>query len=629
MAVISPFAYGHPANTNSPLDTIPRASSSYGQSNKPPTFSFRQPEYVIRLPQQSLLVEWDAADSEDDLSRTPVRIVPRLMTNGIDVTEMNLFESKGKTFLLHHLEDGIYTLTAYAVDSRDSRSAPQTTQIIVWKEDAESPQVFVSGPRLVYEGQIVPVYQARTFQFKGNLNYSWISLDGKLNLDNYGSSSQLPLGRLQKGTYYLKAVVTDSKGSRVETPFMVQVDGRLSSNQRPTIAKLKDRYTVILPTSTFSLNVPATDPDGSMLSYRWEMTSGQRVIDIEGLETPQLSLSSLKEGNYSFRLSVTDDSGAISFTRFDLEVQAAPIVSRTDVNASRALTEKGKEPESKVESENRAASEAKVGPGAAVATELPRSRSKEKPNDKVAIRGNSYEKEQQYSVKETQVNEEKTSKANTGSIAEKPRDEKTVPAVEPPNAEGSTRNGKLTQQQRDDTQITEFTAGPGNAFLNLLVPGLGHYRVSGPMGGSMRKKSSFLITTAFFATAGVSAYYRMQAIDQYNAYKNFANTYEYQNGAGGSIIGIRAAKPSVADSLLNIANATQSTFKNVAYAAIGILSVDFIYTLVKGISNSNSYRKMRNGSVGLRYDPVSKTLLPTLRISIGNSRQDNPFTKVR
>lgn len=628
MAVISPFAYGHPANTNSSLDTIPRASSSYGQSNKPPTFSFRQPEYVIRLPQQSLLVEWDAADIEDDLSRTPVRIVPRLMTNGIDVTEMNLSEPKGKTFLLHHLEDGIYTLTAYAVDSRDSRSAPQTTQIIVWKEDADSPQVFVSGPRLVYEGQIVPVYQARTFQFKGNLNYSWISLDGKLNLDNYGSSSQLPLGRLQIGTYYLKAVVTDSKGSRVETPFMVQVDGRLSSNQRPTIAMLKDRYTVILPTSTFSLNVPATDPEGSMLSYRWEMTSGQRGIDIEGLETPQLSLSSLKEGNYSFRLSVTDDSGAISMTRFDLEVQPAPMVNRAEINPSLAKTDKSKEPVSKVESEGTSDKEGMVNQGAAVVTQQPGSRAKGKTKEKAVSPGNASE-EEQHTAKQNNVNQDTNASANSVIISEKPREEKVVPAVESPNAEGAGRNGRLTQQQRDYAQIIEFTGGPGNAFLNLLVPGLGHYRVSGPMGGSMRKKSSFLITTAFFATAGVSAYYRMQAVDQYNAYKNFASAYEYQNGAGGSIIGIRAAKPSVADSLLNIANATQSTFKNVAYAAIGILSVDFIYTLVKGISNSNSYRKMRNGSVGLRYDPVSKTLLPTLRISIGNSRQDNPFTKVR
>ena len=152
----------------------------------------------------------------------------------------------------------------------------------------------------------------------------------------------------------------------------------------------------------------------------------------------------------------------------------------------------------------------------------------------------------------------------------------------------------------------KLKGGAPNALLNLLLPGLGHFFVSGDHHGKNKKAGSLLITLGYLASAGLGVSYKLKSNTAYNSYLDLANNKEYQRDASGNVIGLRSPSNVNAVGLFNDAVHNNNNFKILLMVSGGILATDFIYTLIKGSKNKRNYNKEYNTKVSFDYNPISK-----------------------
>jgi hypothetical protein len=93
-------------------------------------------------------------------------------------------------------------------------------------------------------------------------------------------------------------------------------------NQLPVVNAGADQ-TITLPVNNVTLNGSATDKDGTITSYTWSKLSGPSAYTIVTPNASSTSITGLAEGVYIFRLSVTDNQGAISSDDIQITVKAA------------------------------------------------------------------------------------------------------------------------------------------------------------------------------------------------------------------------------------------------------------------------------------------------------------------
>ncbi|MBC6607573.1 PQQ-dependent sugar dehydrogenase [Hymenobacter sp. BT188] len=102
----------------------------------------------------------------------------------------------------------------------------------------------------------------------------------------------------------------------------IEVLSASSTNQPPT-ANAGDDKTITLPTNSVTLNGQGSDTDGTISSYSWTKTNGPSAT-LSGATTPNLAVSGMAAGSYTFRLTVTDNGGATAFDDVNVTVNSAP-----------------------------------------------------------------------------------------------------------------------------------------------------------------------------------------------------------------------------------------------------------------------------------------------------------------
>jgi hypothetical protein len=90
---------------------------------------------------------------------------------------------------------------------------------------------------------------------------------------------------------------------------------------KPPISNAGPDLTITLPDSLAKIIGSATDPDGFVTTYSWTQLTGT-AVNITGANSSQPTAGPLKEGKYSFRLSVTDNQGSVAFD--DVNVTVVP-----------------------------------------------------------------------------------------------------------------------------------------------------------------------------------------------------------------------------------------------------------------------------------------------------------------
>jgi hypothetical protein len=102
-----------------------------------------------------------------------------------------------------------------------------------------------------------------------------------------------------------------------------------TTNTVPLVSAGEDKA-LTLPTNEVYLQGTASDPDGNIASYKWAKISGGSA-GLTNTGGSRLHAYSLLEGDYTFRLTVTDDKGASRYDDVKVTVSAATITNMVPI----------------------------------------------------------------------------------------------------------------------------------------------------------------------------------------------------------------------------------------------------------------------------------------------------------
>lgn len=165
--------------------------------------------------------------------------------------------------------------------------------------------------------------------------YTWIKVSGPQALAVNNNAATLSLSGLTEGTYVYRLEVRDDDGETDTDDVLLHVLAA-NVNQVPQVS-IDGNKNIYLPENTALLIGAASDPDGTIISYRWEKIAGPTVTLINDTFSA-LTLKDLIEATYQFRLTVIDDDDASSFSDFTLVVNSATANRPPVANAGEDLT---------------------------------------------------------------------------------------------------------------------------------------------------------------------------------------------------------------------------------------------------------------------------------------------------
>lgn len=139
-------------------------------------------------------------------------------------------------------------------------------------------------------------------------SYSWTKVSGGSGTLAGTTTATLTASGLVEGSYVFRVTVADDDGAKKSDDVTVTVDPAPSNNIAP-VAKAGLDKTITLPTKAITIVGSGTDADGTIASYAWTKLSGP-ASSLSNVTTSKLWAYNLVEGIYTFRLTVTDNSGA-------------------------------------------------------------------------------------------------------------------------------------------------------------------------------------------------------------------------------------------------------------------------------------------------------------------------------
>ena len=144
--------------------------------------------------------------------------------------------------------------------------------------------------------------------FKGSItSYLWEKISGGDATIEGESQDTLQVKNLTEGVYMFRLSVEDDNGANAADTVTVTVIPPNTNNQ-PPVANAGIDLEVTLPVNVVTLTGKGTDSDGKVVGYSWAQLDGPEVVT-SYTNMPDLIVSELIEGTYTFELTVTDDDG--------------------------------------------------------------------------------------------------------------------------------------------------------------------------------------------------------------------------------------------------------------------------------------------------------------------------------
>jgi len=156
--------------------------------------------------------------------------------------------------------------------------------------------------------------------------YAWtqVSGPGTATFGNAGAATT-SLNGLVQGSYVIKLTVTDNLGLSATDQVTVTVNAAPVANKKPVAVPGQNKK-IALPTTSTNLNGTSSyDPDGNITSFNWTQTSGPSNATIGSSSSASTNVGGLQQGNYTFRLTVTDNQGATGMDSITVTVDPAPV----------------------------------------------------------------------------------------------------------------------------------------------------------------------------------------------------------------------------------------------------------------------------------------------------------------
>lgn len=282
---------------------------------------------TITLPTNTLSISATVSDADG--------VVDTLQWSKLEGDAVSMSGSTTANLSLSNLLEGRYVFRLLATDNDGATSSDD---VVVTVLKANSLPVAKAGVDQVIQ------LPANTAILDGSLSsdtegalvsYAWTKISGGTVTLSGQTSSKLSLSALVEGTYVFRLTVKDSAGASASDDVSVIVKPAVVENKIPTVSAPGDR-TIRLPDASENLSASASDADGSIAKYSWSKISGGAVT-LTNASAAVVTLSGYAAGDYTFRVTVTDNSGATASD--DVVVKFLPVPETITTEATISVTQ--------------------------------------------------------------------------------------------------------------------------------------------------------------------------------------------------------------------------------------------------------------------------------------------------
>lgn len=249
--------------------------------------------------------------------------------------KFNLTDNETAIASVKDLIVGTYQFKLTVTDN-DGEKNIDTVNILVEKPN-KAPVAKISGiAKLTLPVNTTVLDGSSSYDPDGKIvSYKWKKISGpvKFTLSD-PDKAVTTFSNLVEGVYQVQLTVTDDDKT-------VQTDEITITVSRPNklpIAKAVKSTTITLPENSVNLDgSSSTDPDGNIVSYKWDKLSGPFKITFVNPNNASATVKDLIAGIYQIRLTVTDNDGGKSSDTITITVNKenkipiAKIISKTKV----------------------------------------------------------------------------------------------------------------------------------------------------------------------------------------------------------------------------------------------------------------------------------------------------------
>ena len=155
--------------------------------------------------------------------------------------------------------------------------------------------------------------------------YEWKLLnmpdDGQSTEESNKNTETLTLSNLKEGVYEYKVIVRSSSPPGYgESRANVTVLPPKRVNSPPVAVVVPVYQPITLPTNKAIIDGSSSKDDRPLTNYRWELLSSPVGYQAQLEQKPTITLTNLTTGNYTVRMTVTDEDGASDTAEATIEV---------------------------------------------------------------------------------------------------------------------------------------------------------------------------------------------------------------------------------------------------------------------------------------------------------------------
>ncbi|WP_298734854.1 PKD domain-containing protein [uncultured Chitinophaga sp.] len=235
--------------------------------------------------------------------------------------------AKSKTTNITGLTAGSYEYQLTVADNEGATASDRVT-ITVHPEPRvnKSPVAITSADQRI----TLPVSQLyingrSSYDPDGNITaYAWKQVSGPSTAAiAHADWTETLVSGLKQGAYVFELKVTDNDGATATDRITITVAAAPPVSNKPPIAVTQGDQVIQSPLSyAYVTGKKSYDPDGSISSYSWKQLSGPANAAIEAANQAETRIIGLKQGKYTFQLTVTDNKQAFASATFTIDVLA-------------------------------------------------------------------------------------------------------------------------------------------------------------------------------------------------------------------------------------------------------------------------------------------------------------------